>query len=405
MKDVASLREDFPNLNIDINSSPLVYLDTAATSHKPIQVIESLKLFYSEQNANVHRGLHTLSQNATKKFEAARTNVASFLNVQNNEIVWTSGATESINIVAHGLSAELNENDIILVSEIEHHANIVPWQQLAKITGALLKVIPADEHGIISLESIEEAIHSFRPKVLAITHASNTLGNIHDIKAITKITTQYNCYSVIDGAQAFLHLRPNLKDLDCDFYVFSAHKALGPTGLGVLYGKYEKLKTLLPYKYGGEMIETVSFNGSTFALPPAKFEAGTPNIAAAIAFSCAIDYLRDIDQQDLIKYEQKLFQLLLEGISSIKGIKMYGDRENNIGTLSFNYKQEHHFDIATLLDGYGIAVRTGSHCTQPLMNTLNLNGTIRISLAFYNNPTDIKRFLTALKDVISLLED
>lgn len=402
---IDNIRNEFPILKQIVNEKPLIYFDSGATSQKPQVVIDSIKHFYTYSNANVHRGIHTLGDRATVSYENARNKVAQFINSQAKEVVWTKGATESLNLLAHGLTNSLNPGDIILISALEHHANIVPWQQVCANTGAILKVIPLDETSqSIELHTAQMLIDLHKPKILSISHASNTLGNIQPIAEIIKYTKKYQTITVIDGAQALMHLRPDMIALDCDFYVFSAHKALGPTGLGVLYGKYEKLNALPVYQTGGEMIKSVSFDDTIFAQAPGKFEAGTPNISGVISFGYAIDFMNKIDLNEQKSFEKSLFVYLKEQLENISGIKIYGDLVHNIGTISFNYKNEHPFDIATLLDQHGIAVRVGNHCTQPLMQCLNIEGTVRISLAFYNTQNEIKQFIASLKQCLELLD-
>ncbi|MDP5212157.1 SufS family cysteine desulfurase [Pseudoalteromonas tunicata] len=398
------LRDDFPIFSSSINDNSLIYLDSGATSQKPKQVIDRLNQFYSQENANVHRGIHFLSENATRNYEEARVKLANYLNAKSNEIVWTKGATESINLIAHGLTHLLTSADSVAISALEHHANIVPWQQACEKTGANLIILPINELGILDLAQAKILLEKYQPKILALSHASNALGNIQPIAELIQYIKPYNTISVIDGAQGFLHLRPDIKQIECDFYVLSAHKALGPTGLGAFYGRYELLCQMPVYQTGGEMIKHVSFEKTTFALPPGKFEAGTPNISAVIAFATALDYLQQLEHQKVQQYEQSLFQYLVSELQRIDGIKLYGDLKNNIGTLSFNYKEEHPFDIATLLDQFGVAVRSGHHCTQPLMQCLQVTGTVRVSLAFYNNKNDLDLFINALNSTISMLE-
>jgi len=405
MFDIDNIRQDFPILKQVVNDNPLIYFDSGATSQKPQCVIDSINNFYANSNSNVHRGIHTLGDRATASYEDARSKVAKFINAQANEIVWTKGATESLNLLAHGLANSLNTDDVILISALEHHANIVPWQQICANTGALLKIIPLDETTQkIELDTTYQLIDLYKPKILSISHASNSLGNIQPIKNIIQYSKQYQTVTVIDGAQAFMHLRPDMKELDCDFYVFSAHKSLGPTGLGGLYGKYDLLNSLPVYQTGGEMIKSVSFDNTIFADAPGKFEAGTPNISGVISFGCAIDFMNKIDFIEQKTHEELLLLYLKVQLENISGIKLYGDLERNIGTVSFNYKNEHPFDIATLLDQYGIAVRVGNHCTQPLMKCLNIEGTVRISLAFYNTKSEIQQFITHLKQCLLLLD-
>ncbi len=401
---VEKIRADFPILTQQINNQPLVYLDSAATSQKPQSVITATERFYAQQNANVHRGRHTLSEQATSAYEAARDKIARYFNVQSREIVWTKGATESINLVANGLSQQLDKNSSIVISPLEHHANIVPWQQLAMKTGASLHVLPIQSNATININACVEFLRSVKPTVFAITHASNALGNIINLGPLLRTVDEFNTITLIDGAQSAMHLQPNLQSLDCDFYVFSAHKMLGPTGIGGLYGKYERLNSLLPYQTGGEMIESVSLTHSTFRDAPGKFEAGTPNIAGVLGFAAAIDYLNSLDKVAVHAHEQMLFSYAISKLKNIDGIKIYSDIDSNIGTISFNYKDEHPFDIATLLDGYGVAVRSGHHCTQPLMTHLGINGSVRASFAFYNTVQDIDAFIKALQESIALLD-
>ncbi|CAM3692651.1 MULTISPECIES: aminotransferase class V-fold PLP-dependent enzyme [Pseudoalteromonas] len=404
MFDVEKIRADFPALKQLINEQPLVYLDSAATTQKPQAVIAATEQFYARNNANVHRGRHTLSEQATLAYEQARATVAAFFNITANELVWTKGATEAINLVTNGLSEQLDNQSTIVISALEHHANIVPWQQLAKRTGATLLTLPLQQNGRFNVEQCVNFIEQHKPTVLAITHASNALGNITPLETILHAAKLQHTITLVDGAQAALHLQPNLQQLGCDFYVFSAHKMLGPTGLGGLYGRYERLNSLAVYQTGGEMIETVTLTETTFRQAPAKFESGTPNIAAVIAFSAAIKYLVSLDKTNVYTHEQAIFNYAVEKLQLIDGITIYSDINNNIGTLCFNYKDEHPFDIATLLDGYGVAVRSGHHCAQPLMQHLGINGSVRASFAFYNNHKDVDLFIAALQECIALLD-
>ncbi|MBQ4845592.1 cysteine desulfurase [Pseudoalteromonas sp. MMG005] len=403
MNIIAELRHDFPVLSQSIEGQPLIYLDSGATSQKPQSVIDEINDFYSKNNSNVHRGLHSLSENATSKYEYVRTQLAKFLSVNSKEVVWTSGATESLNIIASGVTCDLNSQDIILISALEHHANIVPWQQAAQESGAKIAIMPINKQGILDVPAAIAMIEDLKPKVMACTHASNTLGNINPIAKLIDAAKQVNAITVIDGAQAFLHLRPNLSQLDCDFYVGSAHKALGPTGLGFLYGKFDKLNALSVFKTGGEMIDKVTYESSSYREAPAKFEPGTPNISGVLGFGAAINYLNKLDPIVLHQYEQTLYSYCLNQLQAIDGIIIYGDTQNNIGTISFNYRDEHHYDIAMLLNSYGIALRSGHHCTQPLIAELGIQGTLRVSLAFYNSHNDIDTFITALKSSIKLI--
>ncbi|RZD22716.1 SufS family cysteine desulfurase [Pseudoalteromonas sp. MEBiC 03485] len=404
MFDITKIRADFPILNETVNEQPLVYLDSAATSQKPQAVINALSRFYNHENANVHRGRHTLSENATRQYEHTRTLLADYFSVKNNEIVWTKGATESINLIANGLASRLNPGDKIALSAIEHHANIVPWQQLAQRTGAELIIMPIEDDLVIDSAHCSDFIKLHQPKVVAVTHASNTLGNITDLGPILAACKASNAISVVDGAQAAMHLRPNLQEISCDFYVFSAHKMLGPTGLGGLYGRFELLNSLDVYQTGGEMIEAVSLTHSTFREAPGKFEAGTPNIAGVIAFAEAINYLTSLDFQQVRQHEHTVFDYAINKLAAIDGIKIYSNQRDNIGNISFNYRDEHPFDLAILLDGFGVAVRSGHHCTQPIMSHLGIPGTVRASFALYNNKDDVDAFISAVKSSIEILD-
>ncbi|QLE09467.1 SufS family cysteine desulfurase [Pseudoalteromonas shioyasakiensis] len=404
MFDITKIRADFPILNETVNEQPLVYLDSAATSQKPQAVINALSRFYSHENANVHRGRHTLSENATRQYEHTRTLLADYFSIKNNEIVWTKGATESINLIANGLASRLNPGDKIALSAIEHHANIVPWQQLAQRTGAELIIMPIEDDLVIDSAHCSDFIKLHQPKIVAVTHASNTLGNITDLGPILAACKASNAISVVDGAQAAMHLRPNLQEISCDFYVFSAHKMLGPTGLGGLYGRFELLNSLDVYQTGGEMIEAVSLTHSTFREAPGKFEAGTPNIAGVIAFAEAINYLTSLDFQQMRQHEHTVFDYAINKLAAIDGIKIYSNQRDNIGNISFNYRDEHPFDLATLLDGFGVAVRSGHHCTQPIMSHLGIPGTVRASFALYNNKDDVDAFISAVKSSIEILD-
>ncbi|MFC3032081.1 aminotransferase class V-fold PLP-dependent enzyme [Pseudoalteromonas fenneropenaei] len=405
MLDLTALRSHFPMLSATAHGEPLVYFDNGATSQKPVCVIDTEALFYRECNANVHRGVHYFSAEATRRYEQSREVLADFLAVESREIVWTKGATEALNLLAHGLTHTLCKGDIILISELEHHANIVPWQLAAARTGAELKAILVNSQGILELDTALALIARYKPKVLALCHASNGLGNIHDISTLIAAAKRHGAICVVDGAQALLHLQPKPKALGCDFYVASAHKALGPTGVGFLYGRYELLNALPPYQGGGEMIETVTIAASTYREAPGKFEAGTPNIAGVIAFAEALKFIQAQNAEALRTHEQALYRYLVTHLTQIDGITLYGDLSQNIGTVSFNFRDEHPFDIATLLDHQGIAVRTGHHCNQPLMQALNISGTIRVSLAFYNTFAEVDCFINALNAALALLAE
>ncbi|MBQ4832343.1 SufS family cysteine desulfurase [Pseudoalteromonas sp. MMG010] len=402
--DINLIRKDFPTLNQMVNEHPLVYLDSAATTQKPQYVIDKTTEYYQLLNANVHRGKHFLSEQVTTQYEQARLNIAAYFNVQAKEIVWTKGATESINLIAHGLTSKLNDNDTVMISPLEHHANIVPWQVLSQKTGADLKALPLNPDATFDIDACCDFIREHKPSVLALTHVSNTLGNITNIAPLINAAKAIGSLVVIDGAQAAMHLKPDLAALDCDFYVCSAHKMLGPTGVGVLYGKYSILNTLDPYQTGGEMIETVTLNHSTYRCAPAKFETGTPNIAGVLGFSAAIDYLNSLNHREICDYEANLFRYASEKLVRIKGITIYSSLSDNIGTLCFNYKNEHPYDLSTLLDSFGIAVRSGHHCTQPLMAHLKLNGSVRASFCFYNTYEDVDNFINSLHECLEMLD-
>lgn len=402
--DITKIRNDFPTLNQTLNGNPLVYLDSGATSQKPQSVIDATTRFYNLGNANVHRGRHTLSERATEQYEEARLKTADYFNVNAKEIVWTKGATEALNLLAHGLQRQITGEDTVLITPLEHHANIVPWQVLTQNTGATLSALPLEQNAMFNIARCVDMITHTKAKVLCISQASNALGNITNLAPLIAAAKAVGTLVVVDGAQGAMHLRPNLKQLGCDFYVFSAHKMLGPTGVGGLYGRYELLNALTPYQTGGEMIDTVTLEKSTYRDAPAKFETGTPNIAGVIGFSAAIDYLSALNIQQLQRHEQAIFNYAATQLSKINGITIYSDLNNNIGTLSFNYKSEHPYDLATLLDGFGIAVRSGHHCTQPLMHHLGVKGTVRASFAFYNTHQDVDNFINALKESIELLD-
>ena len=402
--DITKIRNDFPTLNQTLNGNPLVYLDSGATSQKPQSVIDATTRFYNLGNANVHRGRHTLSERATEQYEEVRLKTADYFNVNTKEIVWTKGATEALNLLAHGLQRQITREDTVLITPLEHHANIVPWQVLTQNTGATLSALPLEQNATFNIARCIDMITHTKAKVLCISQASNALGNITNLAPLIAAAKAVGTLVVVDGAQGAMHLRPNLKQLGCDFYVFSAHKMLGPTGVGGLYGRYELLNALTPYQTGGEMIDTVTLEKSTYRDAPAKFETGTPNIAGVIGFSAAIDYLSALDIEQLQRHEQAIFNYAATQLSKINGITIYSDLNNNIGTLSFNYKSEHPYDLATLLDGFGIAVRSGHHCTQPLMHHLGVKGTVRASFAFYNTHQDVDNFINALKETIELLD-
>ncbi|XMD99201.1 MAG: SufS family cysteine desulfurase [Candidatus Karelsulcia muelleri] len=395
-KEIKSIRNQFPILNTIINNRKLIYFDNAATTQKPKQIINSIKKFYYKINSNVHRGAHFLSKKATEKMELSRKRIKFFLNAKSShEIIFTSGATESINLIANSISDLINKNDEILIPYSEHHSNIIPWQILCKKKKALLKIIPIDKNGNLKLEKFK-SILSKRTKLISLSHVSNALGIINPINKIIFEAKKYNILVVIDGSQAISHIPINIKKINTDFYVFSIHKMYGPTGVGVLYGKEELLKFFSPYKYGGEMIKKVFFEKTTYANLPFKLEAGTPNIEGIISTLEVIKFIKKYSIKNIKIYENKIMNYATKLLNSIKGIKIYGKVRSNI--ISFNLKNIHPFDGGQLLDNFGIAVRTGNHCAQPLMRFFSIPGTIRISFAIYNSFEEIDfLFKTILK--------
>jgi len=400
---VEEIRKDFPILNREVNGYPLVYLDNAATSQTPKQVMDAIVDYYSNYNANIHRGVHSLSQEATDKYEGARKKIQQHFNAEkSHEIIFTSGTTHGINLVASGFASILKKGDEILVSALEHHSNIVPWQMLCEKTGASLKVIPMNEQGELIYESFEELL-SENTKVVFLNHVSNALGTINPIKKIIDKAHEKGAAVLIDGAQAAPHIKANVQALDVDFYVVSAHKMCGPTGVGVLYGKEEWLNKLPPYQGGGEMIAMVSFEKTTYAELPHKFEAGTPNICGGIAFGAAIDYMNAIGFEAISRYEEELLDYATLKLQEIEGMKLYGTSREKTAVISFNIEGLHPYDIGTLVDKMGIAVRTGHHCAQPIMDFYKIPGTVRASFSFYNTKEEIDRFIDAVKKAKSML--
>jgi len=401
--DVASVRQQFPILSSTVYGYPLVYFDNGATSQKPQVVIDAISRYYRSENANVHRGVHFLSQQATFAYEEARQIVKKFIGATHtHEIIFTKGTTDSINLVANSLGDSLCEGDQILISEMEHHSNIVPWQMLCERKQATLKVVPMLENGELDLNSFKKLLNE-NTKIVAITHVSNTLGTINPIKNIISLAHKYEAKVLIDGAQSIQHLAINVQELDCDFYAFSGHKVYGPNGIGILYGKEQYLETMPPYQGGGDMIAKVSFERTTYNELPLKFEAGTPNICGAIALGVAINYFQQFDITEIHRYEQKLLSYIHNELLSIDGVKLIGVAKQKASVVSFIIESLHPYDIGILLDKQGIAVRTGHHCTQPIMEKLNILGTVRASLAFYNTIQEIEIFIAALKNSIRLL--
>ena len=403
MINVDKIREDFPILKRQINGKPLVYFDNAATSQTPQIVINAIVDYYSNYNANIHRGVHTLSQEATDKYEEARIKIQHHFNAKNAfEIILTAGTTHSINIVASGFASFLNKDDEVIVSALEHHSNIVPWQMLCEKTGAILKVIPMLEDGSLDMKTYHKLVNE-KTKLVFCNHVSNALGTINPIEEIIETAHKFNAAVLIDGAQATPHIKPDVQALNVDFYVASAHKLCGPTGVGLLYGKQEWLEKLPPYQGGGEMIETVTFEKTTYAGLPHKFEAGTPNICGGIAFGVAIDYLNSVGFNNIASYENELLKYGTQELLKIKGVKIYGTTLEKTAVISFNVGTIHPYDIGVILDKLGVAVRTGHHCAQPIMDFYKIPGTVRASFSFYNTKEEIDIMITALKRAVMML--
>jgi len=397
MINLNKVREDFPILKQKINGKPLVYLDNAATTQKPQVVIDSIVDYYTKYNANIHRGVHTLSQLATDAFEQARIKIQKHFNAKHNfEIIFTAGTTHGINMVATGFTSFINKGDEIIVSAMEHHSNIVPWQMLCERTGAVLKVIPMNENGDLLLNEYDKLL-SEKTKLVFVNHVSNALGTINPIKTIIDKAHKFNAAVLIDGAQASPHIKPDLQALDADFYVASAHKLCGPTGIGILYGKEKWLQKLPPYQGGGEMIKEVTFEHTSYADLPYKFEAGTPNIAGGIAFGVAVDYLNNLGFDNIAAFENELLTYATKKLLQIEGLKIYGTSKNKTSVISFNIDNIHPYDIGTIIDKLGIEVRTGHHCAQPIMDFYKIPGTVRASFSFYNTFEEIDLLVSALQ--------
>ena len=403
MFDVEKIRQDFPILSTTVHGKPLVYLDNAATSQTPKQVMDVIVDYYSTYNANIHRGVHYLSQKATDAFENARTILKNHFGAKyREEIIFTSGTTHGINLVANGFESFLKEGDEIIVSALEHHSNIVPWQMLCEKTGAMLKVIPISLDGELQMD-IYKSLLNERTKLVFVNHVSNALGTINPIKEIIDLAHDVDAAVLVDGAQAAPHIQPNVQELDVDFYVVSGHKMCGPTGIGALYGKKSWLDKLPPYQGGGEMIATVTFDKTTYAELPHKFEAGTPNVCGAIAFGKAVEYMAEIGFENIQTYEHELLEYATEKLLEIEGLKIYGPTSNKTSVISFNIEGIHPYDIGTLLDNMGIAVRTGHHCAQPIMDFYQIPGTVRASLSFYNTFKEIDSLIEGVKKAKSML--
>ena len=403
MLDIQKIRADFPILKEQVNGKPLAYFDNAATSQTPQVVIDTIVDYYSRYNANIHRGVHTLSQVATDAYEQARIKLQKHFNAKEPyEMIFTAGTTHAINIVAMGFSSLLKKGDEVLVSALEHHSNIVPWQMLCERTGALLKVIPMNAQGELLMDAYASLLSS-KTKLVFVNHISNALGTINPIEEIIEKAHAIGAAVLIDGAQACPHIKPDVQALDADFYVASAHKICGPTGVGILYGKEAWLQQLTPYQGGGEMIETVTFEKTTYAGLPHKFEPGTPNIAGGIATGAAVDYMNSIGLENIAAYEQELLVYGTEKLSEIQGLRIYGTAAKKAAVISFNLEGIHPFDVGSILDKLGVAVRTGHHCTQPIMDFYQIPGTVRASFAFYNTKEEIDVLVAAVKKAQMML--
>ena len=401
--DLTTIRTDFPILSRKVNGQDLVYLDNAATSQTPTQVIDVIADYYQSYNANIHRGVHTLSQEATDKFEQARQSIQTHFNIRNShELIFTSGTTHSINLVAFGFGTILGPGDEVIVSALEHHANIVPWQMMCERSGAILRVIPMTDDGTLNMHAYKELLNK-KTKLVFVNHVSNALGTINPIEEIIDNAHKVGAAVLVDGAQACGHIKPDLKKLDVDFYTVSAHKLCGPTGIGMLYGKEKWLNKLPPYQGGGEMIDEVTFEKTTYADLPHKFEAGTPNICGGIAFGAALDYMNAIGFEAIGSYEDELLQYATKQLTQIEGLRIYGDNKQKTAVISFNIDSIHPYDVGTLLDKMGIAVRTGHHCAQPIMDYYKIPGTIRASFAFYNTKDEVDTFVNGVQRAVAML--
>ena len=397
MLDINKIRADFPILSRTVNGKPLVYFDNGATSQKPQIVIDDIAKYYQEINANIHRGVHTLSQLATDAYEISRAKIQNHINAKFlHEVIFTSGTTHGINAVANGFASLLQPGDEVLVSALEHHSNIVPWQMLCEKTGAILKVIPMDVNGELIMAEYDTLL-SDKTKIVTVNHISNALGTVNPIKYMIDKAHEFGAAVLIDGAQAVPHLKPDVQALDCDFYVFSGHKMCGPTGVGILYGKEAWLNKLPPYQGGGEMIKEVSFEKTTYADLPHKFEAGTPDIAGGIVLGTAVDYLNSVGFENIQQQELELLEYATKRLVEIEGLKIFGTAKEKTSVVSFNVGEIHPYDIGTIIDKLGIAVRTGHHCAQPIMNFFNIPGTIRASFSFYNTKEEIDVMVEAIK--------
>ncbi len=403
MKTINQIRADFPILSREVNGKPLVYLDNGATTQKPQVVIDAINLYYENENSNIHRGVHTLSQEATDAYEQVRVKVQRFLNAKHShEIIFTSGTTGGINMIASSLRTSIKSGDEIIITAMEHHSNIVPWQMLCEETGAKLKVIPINKKGELLIDEYKKMISS-NTKLVAFTHTSNSLGTINPTEEIIKIAHEFEALTLVDGAQAVTHGKLDVQEMDCDFFVFSAHKLFGPTGVGILYGKEEILNSIPPYQGGGDMIKTVTFEKTTYNELPHKFEAGTPNIAGGIGLGVAVDYVQSVGFEFIEKQEKELLEYATQELNKIEGLKIIGEAKNKTCVISFVVDGVHPFDLGTIVDKLGIAVRTGHHCTQPLMDFFQIPGTTRASFSFYNTIEEVDVLVKGLKRAIGML--
>ena len=399
-----NIREEFPILHQKINGEDLVYLDNAASTQKPKAVINAIKDYYENDHSNVHRGVHTLSVRATEAYENAREKVSQFVNSPNkNQIIFTKGTTESINLIAGSLTNLIEKNDEILITAMEHHSNIVPWQELCKRTGAILKIIPINDNGEILIDKYTEMVTN-KTKLVSVVHLSNTLGTINPIEEIIDTAKLNNAITVIDGAQSAGHLLVDVQELDCDFYLFSGHKVFGPTGIGVLYGKENILNQIDPYQFGGEMILKVTFDETTYNGLPHKFEAGTPNIAGAVGIGASIDFINSLDREVCHQYEMSLHDYALEKLKQFDDIRIIGKSSKKSAIISFVIDGIHPHDIGTIINQKGIAVRTGHHCTMPLMDFYGIPGTVRASFSIYNNHAEVDKLIDAINLAIKMLK-
>jgi len=399
----SKIKSDFPTLNQKINGNDLVYLDNAATTQKPNSVINSVNEYYKKTNSNIHRGVHTLSQEATEKYENARMKIAKFINsTTEKEIIFVRGATEAINLVANSYARPLLQpNDQIIITEMEHHANIVPWQIVCKEKEAELKILPMNSKGELIVDELEKIITN-KTKFMAINHVSNSLGTINDVRKIVEIAHKHNIRILIDGAQAVQHIPIDVKEIDADFYCFSGHKIYAPTGIGILYGKKKLLDEMPPYQGGGDMIKSVTFEKTIYNDVPNKFEAGTPNISGAIGLGTAIDYIQDIGIDNIAKHESDLLNYATEKIKEIKGVRIIGNAKDKASVLSFTMENIHPHDIGTIMDSHGVAIRAGNHCTQPVMDFYSIPATARASFAIYNDKTDVDKLISSVKKTMEV---